>query len=539
MLDRLVPRSVSAWPGDGLLRPFGPARLRLVSRASGRYPCLVKRVLIANRGEIAVRILRACADLGLETVAVFSEVDRDAPHVRLATYARCIGPAPASESYLKGDLILEVARELGADAVHPGYGFLSENAGFAQAVIDAGLTWIGPSPHAITAMGSKTGSRQLMQAAGVPLVPGTVEAVTDEDELLRLAEDMGYPVMLKASSGGGGKGMRRVESPADLISSFRAAKSEAQSSFGDDAVYIEKFVVNPRHVEIQVLADMHGMTVHLFERDCSIQRRNQKVIEETPCPVLPDATRQEMAAVAIQAARAVDYVGAGTVEFLYGADGSFYFLEMNTRLQVEHPITEMITGIDLAQAQLRIAMGEPLWFGQDDLVIHGHAVECRVYAEDPAQNFMPAPGRIKTYREPSGPFVRVDSGVTADFEVPIHYDPMIAKLVVWGRDREDCMRRCDRALREYRVTGIRTSIGFFRAVLADPDFQAGDYTTGFITPEFLSGLESHQDDEVAAIAAAIAQYEADFAPKTAPSNGAGESAWKRAGRWKNNHRVTR
>ena len=499
----------------------------------------MKRVLIANRGEIAVRILRACADLGLETVAVFSEVDRDAPHVRLATYARCIGPAPASESYLKGELLLEIAQELGADAVHPGYGFLSENAGFAQAVMDAGLTWIGPSPHAITAMGSKTGSRRLMQAAGVPLVPGTVEPIEDEAELLQLAADMGYPVMLKASAGGGGKGMRRVESPDDLLSAFRAAKSEARSSFGDDAVYIEKFVVNPRHVEIQVLADTHGNTLHLFERDCSIQRRNQKVIEETPCPVLPDATRQEMARVAIQAAQAVDYVGAGTVEFLLGGDGNFYFLEMNTRLQVEHPITEMITGVDLAQAQLRIAMGEELWFTQDDLRIHGHAVECRVYAEDPAQGFTPAPGRIKTYREPSGPFVRVDSGVTADYEVPIHYDPMIAKLVVWGRDRDDCMRRCDRALREYRVTGIKTSIGFFRAVLADPKFQAGDYTTGFITPEFLAGLEAHQDDTVAAIAAAICQYEADHTPQRDGGSTDGGSAWKRAGRWKNSHRMGR
>jgi acetyl-CoA carboxylase biotin carboxylase subunit len=497
-----------------------------------------KRVLVANRGEIAVRVLRACQSLGLETVAVFSDADRDAPHVRMATYARHIGAPPASESYLKADLLLRVAQETGADAVHPGYGFLSENAGFAQAVMDAGLVWIGPSPHAIVAMGSKTGSRQLMQAAGVPLVPGTVEAITDEAELARLAEEMGYPVMLKAASGGGGKGMRRVDDPDQLLSAFRAARSEARNSFGDDAVYIEKFVVNPRHVEIQVLADTHGTTLHLFERDCSIQRRNQKVLEETPCPVLPEATRQAMAQVAIQAARAVDYVGAGTVEFLFGGDGSFYFLEMNTRLQVEHPITEMVTGVDLAQAQLRIAMGEPLWFSQDDLVMHGHAIECRVYAEDPAQNFSPAPGRITAYREPSGPFVRVDSGVTVGFEVPIYYDPMIAKLVVWGRTRDDAIARCDRALREYRVSGIRTSIGFFRQVLADEAFRSGDYTTGFITPEFLEGLahSEQRSDELAAVAAAIAQFDQDHAPGERTPQ-AEDSAWKRAARWKNANRM--
>ncbi|HJN73358.1 MAG TPA: acetyl-CoA carboxylase biotin carboxylase subunit [Myxococcota bacterium] len=491
----------------------------------------MKRVLIANRGEIAVRIIRACAELELETVAVFSDVDRTAPHVRMATFARHIGPAPASESYLRADRLLEVAAETGADAIHPGYGFLSENASFAQAVIDAGLTWVGPSPHAITMMGSKTGSRQLMQAAGVPLVPGTLEAIEDEDELLRIAADIGYPVMLKASAGGGGKGMRKVERPGDLLAAFRAARSEARNSFGDDAVYLEKFVVNPRHVEIQVLADQHGNTLHLFERDCSIQRRHQKVLEETPCPVLAEETRDEMGRVAVAAAKAVDYVGAGTVEFLYGGDGGFYFLEMNTRLQVEHPITEMVTGVDLAQAQLRIARGEPLGFGQDDLRVHGHAIECRIYAEDPARDFMPAPGRIRSYREPSGPFVRVDSGVTEETEVPVHYDPMIAKLVVWGRNREECIRRCDRALREYRVTGIRTSIGFFRRVLADERFLAGDYTTAFITPELLNDLEDLRNDEVAATAAAIAQFELDHRRTPAPADGTA-SAWKRHLGWK-------
>ncbi|MCB9759030.1 MAG: acetyl-CoA carboxylase biotin carboxylase subunit [Alphaproteobacteria bacterium] len=499
----------------------------------------IRRVLVANRGEIAVRVIRACAELGLETVAVYSDVDREAPHVRKATMAFHLGPPPAAQSYLRQDLLLDIAARSGCDAVHPGYGFLSENASFARAVTAAGLVWVGPPPSAIEAMGSKTGSRQLMKAAGVPVVPGTVDPITSEQELIRIAAEIGYPVMLKASAGGGGKGMRRVESPDELLSGFRAARSEARSSFGDDAVYLEKFVVNPRHVEIQVLADTHGTTVHLFERDCSIQRRNQKVLEEAPCPVLPPETRAAMAQVAVRAAEAVGYVGAGTVEFLYGGDDSFYFLEMNTRLQVEHPITEMITGVDLAAAQLRIAMGEPLWFSQSDLKIQGHAVECRVYAEDPAANFMPAPGRIVSYHEPGGPFVRVDSGVYAGFTVPIHYDPMIAKLVVWGRDRADCMARADRALREYRVTGIRTSIAFFRAVIADPRFQAGDYTTGFITPEFLAGLSARRDDEAAAIAAAIAQFEADHAPHASAPQGQAESAWKRVGRWRSANRVPR
>ncbi|MED5369921.1 MAG: acetyl-CoA carboxylase biotin carboxylase subunit [Myxococcota bacterium] len=496
-----------------------------------------KRVLVANRGEIAVRVIRACAEEGLETVAVFSDADRDARHVRLATYAEHIGPSPAAESYLLGDKLLQVAIKHGADAVHPGYGFLSENAEFAQKVLDAGMVWVGPPPAAITDMGSKTGSRQRMQAAGVPVVPGTVNALREEDEVLRVAREIGFPVMLKASAGGGGKGMRRVDSEEGLVSAFRAASSEARASFGDDAVYLEKFVVNPRHVEIQVLADGHGTTVHLFERDCSIQRRNQKVVEECPCPVLPEQTRQAMASVAVKAAEAVDYVGAGTVEFLLGGDGNFYFLEMNTRLQVEHPITEAITGVDLARAQLRIAAGEKLWFAQEDLRINGHAIECRVYAEDPAANFAPAPGRIHEYQEPGGPFVRVDSGVGPGSEVPIYYDPMIAKLVVWGRDRQDAIERCDRALREYRIGGIKTSIPFFRKVLADPAFREGQYTTGYITPEFLADLAPERQDELATIAAAIAQLDADLAPARKAVSAEQTSPWKRSASWRNSHRM--
>jgi len=472
---------------------------------------LPTKVLVANRGEIAVRVIRGCHELDIKTVAVFSEADRNALHVRIAGEARCIGTAPSSESYLQGDRIIAVALELGVDAIHPGYGFLSENAGFARKVQAAGLIWVGPPPDAIDAMGSKTESRARMRAAGVPVVPGTVEPLRNEAEAVRVAAGIGYPVMLKASAGGGGKGMREVSGPEGLLSALAAARSEARSSFGDDAVYIEKRVVDPRHVEVQILADAHGTCVHLFERDCSIQRRNQKVVEETPCPVLPQATREAMTAVAVQAAQAVGYQGAGTCEFLYDpAHDSFYFLEMNTRLQVEHPITEAVTGIDLVQAQLRIAGGEPLWFAQADLVQRGHAIECRVYAEDAADNWAPSPGRITGYREPGGPWVRVDSGVYPGSEVPIYYDPMVAKLIVWGHNREDCIRRTRRALREYRVRGIRTPIPFFRALMRDPDFLSGVYHTGFLDAERMARLTDHAgNDEVATLAAAIAALERD------------------------------
>jgi acetyl-CoA carboxylase, biotin carboxylase subunit len=490
------------------------------------------KVLVANRGEIAVRVIRACHELGVRTVAVFSEADREALHVRNAGEALCIGPAASSESYLRGEVIIAAALRTGAQAIHPGYGFLSENAEFAQAVLDAGLVWIGPPPSAIQSMGSKTGARQRMIAAGVPVVPGTSHAIATAAEALELAEAFGFPVMIKAAAGGGGKGMRRVDRPEDFMGAWASAQSEAGKSFKDDAVYLEKFVENPKHVEIQVLADAHGHTVHLFERDCSVQRRNQKVVEETPCPVLPNETRLAMAAVAVQAAEAVGYVGAGTIEFLFSqASGEFYFLEMNTRLQVEHPITEMVTGIDLARAQLRIAAGEPLWFTQTDISQRGHAIECRVYAEDPSQQFAPAPGRISGLREPGGPWVRVDSGVYAGYEVPIHYDPMIAKLVCWGSDREEAISRCIRALREYRVRGIRTSIPFFAALLRDPDFASGSYNTGFLSPERLTRLtESARHDEVATVAAALAQFERDTRPARASGSAAQDSAWKRSGR---------
>ncbi|MEQ1501148.1 MAG: acetyl-CoA carboxylase biotin carboxylase subunit [Myxococcota bacterium] len=492
-----------------------------------------RRVLVANRGEIAARVIRGCHERGLEAVAVFSEADGEALHVRLADLAVPIGPAASAKSYLRQEVLLEVARATGCDAVHPGYGFLSENAGFAQRVLDAGLVWIGPPPDAIAAMGSKTAARQRMRAANVPVVPGTVEPVSDPEEAARIAAEVGYPVMLKAAAGGGGKGMRRVDWPADLADALASARSEATKAFGDGSVYIEKLVVNPRHVEIQVLADLAGTTVHLFERDCSIQRRHQKVVEETPCPVLPDATRQKLTAAAVAAAKAVGYVGAGTCEFLYDAKAdAFYFLEMNTRLQVEHPITEMVTGIDLVQAQLRVAAGEPLWFAQDDLRQTGHAIECRIYAEDAAENFRPAPGPLHGYREPTGPWVRVDAGVVEGMEVPIHYDPMIAKLVVWGRDRTEAIARARRALADYHLVGVPTSIPFFHAVFEDPAFIRGEYDTGFITPDWLHAkLQPPEDLDDVRIAAAIARFEADRKRSPATATAATGSPWKRATGW--------
>lgn len=487
---------------------------------------LPTKILIANRGEIAVRVIRAAHEMGIETVAVYSDADRDALHVRNAMQAVHIGPAPSAESYLRGERVLEAARTTGADAIHPGYGFLSENAAFARSVLEAGLIWIGPSPEAIEAMGSKTESRERMAKAGVPVVPGTKKPLASAAEAETTAVELGFPVMLKASAGGGGKGMRQVDRVEDIAGALAAAKSEAASSFGDDSVYIEKRIIGPRHVEVQVLADTHGTTLHLFERDCSVQRRNQKVVEETPCPVLSDAVRARMCNVAIAAAEAVDYVGAGTVEFLLGADGSFYFLEMNTRLQVEHPITEMVTGIDLVQAQIRIAGGEPIGLTQDDIRQHGHAIECRIYAEDPANNWAPSPGVIRGYREPGGPWVRVDAGVYPGAEVSLFYDPMVAKLVVWGVDRDEAIRRTQRALLEYRVRGIATNTAFFRQLLADEDFVSGVYDTGFLTQARMDGWPEDDDmSEVAAIAAAIAAFERDNELRR-PANATRSSPWR-------------
>ncbi|MBX2801178.1 MAG: acetyl-CoA carboxylase biotin carboxylase subunit [Myxococcales bacterium] len=493
-----------------------------------------QRVLVANRGEIAARVIRGCHERGLEAVAVYSEADAGALHTRLADAAYAIGPAPSAESYLRSDVILDVARRAGCDAIHPGYGFLSENEGFARAVEEAGLVWIGPPPESIASMGSKTAARRLMRDAGVPVVPGTVDPVSDGEEAQRIIADIGLPVMLKAAAGGGGKGMRAVERTEDVANALMAAQSEARKSFGDDSVYIEKLVVAPRHIEIQVLADAHGTVVHLFERDCSIQRRHQKVVEEAPSPVLPEATRQAMCKAAVDAARAVDYVGAGTVEFLYDQQAdSFYFLEMNTRLQVEHPITEMITGVDLVHAQLRVAAGEPLWFDQASLAVTGHAIECRIYAEDASANFRPSPGPLHGYREPTGAWVRVDSGVLEGTQVPIHYDPMIAKLVVWGADRDQAIARCRRALQDFHIVGVPTSIPFFLALFDDDAFCSGRYDTGFITPEWLEEqLGAGEPPDEAMIAAAIARFEAQRGTAHKASDSAGDRGWKRVHQWR-------
>ncbi|MGE0786541.1 MAG: acetyl/propionyl/methylcrotonyl-CoA carboxylase subunit alpha [Sandaracinaceae bacterium] len=438
------------------------------------------KVLVANRGEIAVRVLRTLREMGIRSVAVYSDADRDALHARLADEAVAIGPAPSRESYLVIERIIAACKSTGAQAVHPGYGFLSENASFARALDAAGIKLIGPPASAMDAMGYKTSARDKMMAAGVPVVPGAT--LNDPKELPAIAEKIGYPVMLKAAGGGGGKGMRLVNAPSELMGAYERATSEAEKAFGDRTVYIEKAIVEPRHIEIQVLGDEHGNVVHLFERDCSIQRRHQKVVEETPtpAPVRSDALIAKMGEVAVKAAQAVGYYSAGTVELLMAPDGSFYFLEMNTRLQVEHPVTELITGIDLVREQVRIAAGEPLGYTQADVRARGHAIQCRVYAEDPSTNFLPSPGHIQVLRTPSGPGVRDDSGVREGSEVSSFYDPLLSKLCVWAPTRRQAVERMRRALSEYVVAGIQTNLPFHLALMRHPDFVEGRYDTGFI-----------------------------------------------------------
>src|SRR5688572_25067886 len=431
------------------------------------------KVLIANRGEIAVRVIRACRELGYPTVAVYSEPDRAALHVVYADQAMPIGPAPSRESYLRIDRILEAAKKTGADAIHPGYGFLAENADFARACRDAGIIFIGPSPESIEAMGSKTESRQRMQAAGVQVVPGLTEPVKSFDEIEAFARTSGFPIMIKASAGGGGKGLRFVEREEDLQQAFERVTSEAESFFGDSSVYAEKFIVSPRHIEVQILGDQHGNIVHVGERECTLQRRHQKVLEECPSPVVDAELRARLGAMAVKAAAAVNYYSTGTIECLMGLDREFYFLEMNTRLQVEHPVTEMVWGIDLVKEQLRVARGEKLTIRQEDLAPNGHAIECRVYAEDPARKFAPSPGLIRYINLPEGPGVRNDNGVYAGYTVPVFYDPMLSKLIAHGNSRDEAIARLRRALIEYRVEGIMTTIPFFTAILSDPDFIAG------------------------------------------------------------------
>ncbi len=489
----------------------------------------MKKILVANRGEIAVRIIRACREMGIGTVAVYSEVDRPALHVRMADEAHLVGPPPSRESYLRVDRILEVAKASGADAIHPGYGFLSENAAFARACEDAGVVFIGPRSETIALMGEKTSARRVAVEAGVPVVPGTLQPVADLDEVRREAGRIGFPLMLKAAAGGGGKGLRFVATAADLEAALTRARSEALAAFGDDRVYLERAIVRPRHVEIQVLADSHGNAVHLFERECSIQRRHQKVIEESPSPFVTPELRARMGALALALVRKAGYVNAGTLEFLVDADREPYFLEMNTRLQVEHPVTEVVTGEDLVKLQIRVARGERLPFRQEDLRQRGHAIECRVYAEDPDQGFLPSPGRIRTLRVPGGPGVRDDSGVYEGYEVPVHYDPLISKLVAWGYNRKDAIARMRRAVSEYKILGIRTTLPFFERVLRHPAFVAGDFDTSFLDKAFAADdRERARPTEVAAIAAALATLRERERSRLKPATEAAPGAWRAA-----------
>lgn len=491
------------------------------------------KILIANRGEIACRVIRACRDMQIKTVAVYSEADKDALHVRMADEAYHIGNAPSAESYLRWEKIIDVAKKAGAEAIHPGYGFLSENAEFVREVTQQGITFIGPSPDAMDAMGGKMSARKIASEAGVPIVPGTTEPLQSVQEAEKTAASFGYPVMLKASAGGGGKGMRFVENEHDLKNALETAQSEAQAAFGDSSVYIEKAIIRPRHIEIQVFSDKHGSHVHLGERECSIQRRHQKVIEECPSPINDKDLRQKMGACAVMVAKAVDYVGAGTVEFLVSDETrEFYFLEMNTRLQVEHPVTELVTGIDLVREQINVAWGKKLSFTQEEVSWEGHAIECRVYAEDPENNFLPSPGKITRLRVPQGNGVRDDGGIYEGAEVSIYYDPMISKFAVYGRDRAEAIDRLRRALREYEVGGIKTTLPFFREIVEDAEFIEGKLDTGFI-PRWQERRKtkeaSETEKDMAMIAAALAFSDKQ---KTLTAEGRQEtqSRWAAAGR---------
>ncbi|HTM44548.1 MAG TPA: acetyl-CoA carboxylase biotin carboxylase subunit [Polyangiaceae bacterium] len=494
----------------------------------------LKKVLVANRGEIAVRILRTLREMGIASVAVHSDADADAPHVRQADFAYNIGPAPAAHSYLNAERILEVAQISEADAVHPGYGFLSENAEFASACVAKGLSFIGPSATTIELMGSKTNARARMQQAGVPIMPGG--SATSIDDAKRSAQALGYPVLIKASAGGGGKGMRLVNDEAQLISAYERARSEAERAFGDGTVYLEKALLNPRHVEIQVLGDQRGHVVHLFERDCSIQRRHQKVIEETPCPSLPASLVEQMGQISVQAAQAIGYFSAGTFEFLVDEKDQFYFLEMNTRLQVEHPITEWITGIDLVREMINVARGESLRFDQTEIVRRGAAIECRIYAEDPRKNFLPSPGLIEQLTVPTGPGVRDDSGIVQGFRVTPYYDPLLSKLSVWAADRPAAIARMKRALSEYSISGLCTNLSFHRHVMDNAEFQQGRYGTGFIernAKTLLAGDQLSPEEErqlATAVAVAYAQQQEQAGKAASATADGAPSQWSIADR---------
>ncbi len=489
----------------------------------------IQKLLVANRGEIALRVMRSAKEMGIRTVAVYSEADRNAPFVRFADEAVCIGPAPSKESYLVFDNIIQVCKDLKVDAVHPGYGFLSENGDFCRALEQAGVTFVGPSPHAMKVMGDKLAAKEAVKNHGVPLVPGTEGAVSGLDEAIKVAKTITFPILIKAAAGGGGKGMRIVEKESELKEGLERAISEAQNAFGDGSVFIEKYVAGPRHIEVQVMADTHGNTLYLFERECSIQRRHQKVVEEAPSAVLTPELRKRMGEAAVAVAKSVDYTGAGTVEFLLDEKMNFYFMEMNTRLQVEHPVTEMITGLDLVKLQIRVAEGENLPMKQEDLKINGHAIEVRVYAEDPTNNFLPDIGTLTTYRPPQGPGVRVDDGFEEGMTIPIHYDPMIAKLITPGATREEAIARMERAIDDYAIAGVETTLPFCRYVMGHKSFRSGKYDTHFVrdhfTPEVLMGTDP-EEMAVAALVAGHLSAQAARKPLPVAASHGQLSAWK-------------
>lgn len=464
----------------------------------------MKKILVANRGEIALRVMKTAQKMGIKTVAVYSTADRNAPHVKFADEAVLIGEAPSNQSYLLGDKIIEVAKKLVVDGIHPGYGFLSENAEFAEKVEQNGLIWIGPGSKAIKVMGSKLAAKDAVKKYDIPMVPGIDEAITDPEKAKTIAKEIGFPILIKASAGGGGKGMRIVEKEKDLEDQMKRAISEAESAFGDGSVFIEKYIGSPRHIEIQVLADTHGNFLHLFERECSIQRRHQKVVEEAPSVILDEVLRQKMGEAAVKVAKACDYVGAGTVEFLMDEHKNFYFLEMNTRLQVEHPVTELITGIDLVEQQIKVARGEELQFKQDDLTISGHAVELRVYAEDPLEDFMPSVGKLERYRGPKGDGIRLDDGFEEGMEVPIYYDPMLAKLITYGKTREEAIQLMVKAIDQYEVKGVSTTLPFGKFVFEHEAFRSGNFDTHFVKKYYSAEKLQKQTEEEGELAALIA-----------------------------------
>ncbi len=493
----------------------------------------IRKILIANRGEIAIRIIQACRELGIQTVALYSDVDRTSLHVRQADEAYHIGGARPSESYLVIDKVLEVARKSGADAIHPGYGFLAERADFAQACLDEGLVFIGPRPHSIAMMGDKLAARELMRKAGVPLIPGTRPGLTDDEILAAAQTEVGFPLMVKAAAGGGGKGIRIVEQPEDLPGALASARREAEAAFGDGTVYLEKLIIGARHIEIQVLADAHGNTIHLGERECSIQRRHQKLVEESPSMFVDEDLRQRMGSVAVRAAQAVDYLNAGTVEFLVDKEKNFYFLEMNTRIQVEHPVTEMVTGVDMVKEQIRIARGRRMGPTQDSITMNGWAIECRINAEDPYHDFLPSVGRITANVAPTGPGVRLDSGIYDGYEVTPYYDSMLAKLICWGETRGEAILRMRRALSEYRVMGVNTNIPFHQSLLDSHRFMAGSFDTSFVEERFeIEKEESEEQTELAAILATlVAHRDRQQAAQIVQRNARDVSNWKWFGRW--------